>query len=264
MINLEKYRNENVYRKCFSLIDLTSLNHTDTAAKIESMTQKVNEFSKNFPDIQNVAAMCVYPNFAEVVKQNLTDNKISLAVVAGVFPSSQSFLEIKAAESKIAVDKGADEVDIVLALSHFLAGDYDKAAEEIRVIKKAIGKAHLKVILESGSLNAEQIKVASDLALEAGADFINTSTGKTEPAATIEAAEIMCRSIKEFYNKTGEKRGFKPAGGIVTTDDALAYYAVVDTILGEEWLNPHLFRLGASRLANNLLSEIRQTKINYY
>ncbi|PKP36197.1 MAG: deoxyribose-phosphate aldolase, partial [Bacteroidetes bacterium HGW-Bacteroidetes-14] len=178
---------------------------------------------------------------------------------------SQSFPEIKAAECKMAVEQGADEVDIVLALSHFLAGEFEEAAAEIRLIKKAIGKAHLKVILETGALTTpEAIEKASWIAMEAGADFIKTSTGKMEPAATPEAAVVMCRAIKELYAKTGKRIGFKPAGGIVTPADAILYYAIVDTILGEEWLNPELFRLGASRLANNLLTQLENKTVNYF
>ncbi|MBP1671667.1 MAG: deoC, partial [Bacteroidetes bacterium] len=166
---------------------------------------------------------------------------------------------------RIAVEKGADEVDIVLSLSHFLEGEYELAAKEISSIKKAIAPAHLKVILETGALSTpEAIEKASVLAMEAGADFIKTSTGKIEPAATPEAAIVMCRAIKEHYRKTGKKVGFKPAGGISTPQDAILYYAIVDTILGEEWLNPELFRLGASRLANNLLTELENRPINYF
>lgn len=263
--NIAKWETEEVYRKCLSFIDLTSLNSTDTTGKITGMVQKVNEFTNNFPGYSPVAAMCVYPNFASVVKRNLENSNIKIAVVSGVFPSSQSFLSIKCEESRLAVESGADEVDIVLALSHFLEGDYTKASEEIRAIKRSVGSAHLKVILESGSLKREEdIYKASMLAIEAGADFIKTSTGKSEPAATPEAAVIMCSAIKEYFTKTGKKIGFKPAGGIVTPKDAVLYYAIVDTILGEEWLNSELFRLGASRLANNLLSIIESKTINYF
>ena len=229
------------------------------------MIEKVNKFPEVYPDFPEVAALCVYPNFAETVKEQLKSNNIKIAVVSGVFPSSQSFEEVKILESSIAVHKGANEVDIVLSLNHFLSGNTEKAKSEISAIKKAIGSAHLKVILESGLLSDEElIYKASMLSLEAGADFIKTSTGKTEPAATPEAAVVMCRAISDFHKRTGKKRGFKPAGGIVTKADAIKYYAIVDTILGEEWLTPELFRLGASRLANNLLSDYYKTSIKYF
>lgn len=263
--NLDKWNRPEILSNCIGLMDLTSLNHTDTASKIESMVHKVNLFKEKFPNYPQVAAICVYPNFTKTVREILKDKSVKLAVVAGVFPSSQSFLEIKCAECKMASQAGADEIDIVLSLSHFLEGEYEKASEEIREIKKSAGKAHLKVILESGTLKEpEQIYKASMLAMEAGADFIKTSTGKTDPAATPEAAYVMCSAIKDFHNKTGIKVGFKPAGGIVTPKDAILYYAIVDSVLGEDWLNPHLFRLGASRLANNILTELENQTISYY
>lgn len=254
-----------VYAKCLSFIDLTSLNSTDTVAKITAMTDKVNSFKATFPNYPQVAAMCVYPNFAATVKGNLKDLDVNIAVVGGVFPSSQSFLEVKVAECKMAVEQGATEVDIVLALSHFLADDIELAAKEISDIKSAIGNAHLKVILESGSIKEpEQIYKASMLAMEAGADFIKTSTGKTEPAATPEAAVIMCTAILDYYNKTGRRVGFKPAGGISTPEDAVKYFSIVQTILGDQWLDNKLFRIGASRLANNLLSLLENKTVNYF
>ena len=263
--NLQKWNKPEILAACIGHMDLTSLNSTDTKSKIEKMVEKVNNFLVNFPKYPSVAAICVYPNFAEVVKKKLNSQDVNIAVVGGVFPGSQSFLEVKIEECRIAVEKGADEVDIVLSLSHFLEGEYELAAKEISSIKKAIAPAHLKVILETGALSTpEAIEKASVLAMEAGADFIKTSTGKMEPAATPEAAIVMCRAIKEHYRKTGKKVGFKPAGGISTPQDAILYYAIVDTILGEEWLNPELFRLGASRLANNLLTELENRPINYF
>ena len=263
--NLQKWNRPEILAACIGHMDLTSLNSTDTKSKIEKMVEKVNNFPVNYPKYPSVAAICVYPNFADVVKKKLNSQDVNIAVVGGVFPSSQSFLEVKIEECRIAVEKGADEVDIVLSLSHFLEGEYELAAKEISSIKKAIAPAHLKVILETGALSTpESIEKASVLAMEAGADFIKTSTGKMEPAATPEAAIVMCRAIKEHYRKTGKKVGFKPAGGISTPHDAILYYAIVDTILGEEWLNPELFRLGASRLANNLLTELENRPINYF
>ncbi len=263
--NLQKWNKPSILAACIGHMDLTSLNSTDTKSKIEKMVDKVNNFPLNFPKYPSVAAICVYPNFAEVVKKGLNSQNIKVAVVGGVFPSSQSFLDVKIQECRIAVEKGADEVDIVLSLYHFLDGEHDLAAKEISAIKKAIAPAHLKVILETGALSTpEAIEKASVLAMEAGADFIKTSTGKMEPAATPEAAIVMCRAIKNYFVKTGRKVGFKPAGGISTPMDAILYYAIVDTILGEEWLNPELFRLGASRLANNLLTELENRPINYF
>ena len=263
--NLQKWNKPEILAACIGHMDLTSLNTTDTKSKIEKMVEKVNNFPVNYPKYPSVAAICVYPNFAEVVKKKLHSQDVNIAVVGGVFPSSQSFLEVKIEECRIAVEKGANEVDIVLSLGHFLEGEYELAAKEISSIKKAIAPAHLKVILETGALSTpEAIEKASVLAMEAGADFIKTSTGKMEPAATPEAAIVMCRAIKEHFRKTGKRVGFKPAGGIVTPLDAILYYAIVDSILGAEWLNPELFRLGASRLANNLLSELENKQINYF
>lgn len=263
--NLDKWDNPKVVKDCFGFIDLTTLNTTDTKSKVEELTGKVNDFKTIYRDFPDVAAICVYPNFAAVVKEKLKAENVKIAAVAGVFPNSQSFTQVKVLESKLAAESGADEIDIVLSLGKFLAGDKQGAAEEIKLIKESIGSAHLKVILESGSLNSKElIYEASILSLEAGADFIKTSTGKSEPAATPEAAVVMCEAIKDFYKKTGQKRGFKPAGGIVNKDDALRYYAIVDTILGNEWLVPELFRIGASRLANNLLSDIYKSTIKYF
>ncbi len=251
--------------RCLGLMDITSLNQTDTKEKIISLTNKVNGFNKQFPDYPNVAAICVYPNFAATVKETLQDKNVKIAVVSGVFPSSQSFSAIKYAECRMAVEAGADEVDVVLSLNYFLGGEREKAAEEIIMMKNSLGSAHLKVILESGTLSsADLIYDASVLAMESGADFIKTSTGKSEPAATPEAAVVMCTAIRDFYLKTGKKVGFKPAGGVVTVEDAQKYYTIVEDILGEEWLNSNYFRIGASRLANNILTSLEQRSISYY
>jgi len=263
--NIKSWERKDVFSACFGFIDLTSLNTTDTQAKIISMTEKVNQFRDAFPGYGQVAAMCIFPNFVKTARANLTDKDVKLAVVSGVFPSSQSFTEIKIRECKMAADAGADEIDIVLSLNYFLGEEFDKAADEISQIKRAIGGVHLKVILETGALQESQkIYDASMLAMEAGADFIKTSTGKSEPAATPQAAIVMCEAIKEFHKTTGKKVGFKPAGGIVTPSDAIKYYAIVETILGSEWLNSNLFRLGASRLANNLLSQMESREISYF
>ncbi len=274
IISLAKYaENENdvqVLKKIFNLIDLTSLNTTDYDDKIRAMIEKVNNFPSQFPDCPNVAAVCVYPNFAGLVKETLKAKDVNIAVVSACFPSSQSFLAVKIAETSLAVEKGANEVDIVISVGKFINKQYEEVANEISLIKAACGDAHLKVILETGSLpDEESIYLASMLSMEAGADFIKTSTGKTEPAATYEAMYIMVQAIKEYYQKTGKKIGIKPAGGIVTVKQALVYYSIVKHILGEEWLHNKLFRIGASRLANNILTKINEingnrTEVKYF
>lgn len=263
--NLDNWNTKENLATCLGIMDLTTLNTTDTPAKVSSLAQKVNNFKSQFPEYPTPASICIYPNLGKYVRESLTAPDVNITVVAAVFPNAQSFIEVKTLECKMAVEQGADEVDIVLALNSFLAEDYYKAAEEIKAIKAVIGNRHLKVILETGALaTPEKIAAASFLAMEAGADFIKTSTGKQEPAATPMAAIVMCECIKAFYNKTGKKIGFKPAGGMVAAKDALCYYAIVDTILGKEWLNKDLFRLGASRLANNILSELEQKTVSYY
>jgi deoxyribose-phosphate aldolase len=257
-------KNTAVYKQCFNSIDLTSLSTTDSSSSIESMVEKVNAFSGNYPDMPSVAAICVYPAFVEAVKRKL-QMPLNIASVSAGFPSSQTFLEVKVAETAMAVSDGASEIDVVISVGAFLENNFEKVYEELTEIKSACHGAHLKVILETGALaSATNIKKASVLAMVAGADFIKTSTGKMSPAATVEAAYIMCGAIKEFYRKTGEKIGFKPAGGIVTTEDAVNYYTIVKEILGDEWLNNKLFRIGASRLANNLLTDIYGKAVSYY
>jgi deoxyribose-phosphate aldolase len=246
-------------------IDLTSLNTTDNKSQILRLTGKVNSFSGRFSNIPNVAAICVYPNFVPVVKEKLSVKNVKIASVAGGFPSSQTFRSIKVAECKMAVDEGADEIDLVLPVGAFLGNDFEMVAGEISEIKEAVGEKYLKVIVESGLLGGyEQIFKASMIAMDAGADFIKTSTGKTSVSATPEAAFTMCRAILDFYTETGIKVGFKAAGGIVTTSDALTYYNIVVSCLGEEWLNNKLFRIGASRLANNILADISGTRNDYF
>jgi len=246
-------------------IDLTSLNTTDNKSKILHLTGKVNSFSGRFSNIPNVAAICVYPNFVSVVKEKLTVKNVKIVSVAGAFPASQTFRSIKVSECKMAIEAGADEIDIVMPVGAFLGNDFEMVAYEIREIKKAIGEKHLKVIVESGLLgNNEQIFKASMIAMDAGADFIKTSTGKTSVSATPEAAFIMCRAILDFYSETGIRVGFKAAGGIVTTTDALTYYHIISNSLGEEWLGEKLFRIGASRLANNILTDISGSTSEYF
>lgn len=263
--NLGNWKTKEVYSNCLGMVDLTTLNGTDTPTKVKSLVEKVNKAKEKYPDAPYPASICVYPNFSKTIKDNLTAEGVHITVVSGCFPASQSYLEVKVLESKMAVENGANEVDIVLAHNAFLEGNYSECSHEISEIKKTIGDAHLKVILESGSLpSSADIAKASFLAMEAGADFIKTSTGKTSPAATPEAAVVMCECIKKFYVQTGKRIGFKPAGGIVTSDDAALFYGIVDTILGKEWLNREYFRFGASRMANNLLTEIENTEVKYY
>lgn len=246
-----------VKRLLYSCIDLTTLNSTDTREEVWNFTEKVNEFEGSIPEIDNVAAICVYPNFAKTVKEALTAD-VKIACVAGGFPSSQTFVEVKVAETALAVADGADEIDIVLNLGLFLNGDYEELCEEIIEIKEACHEAHLKVILETGALkDVQKIHQAAILSIYSGADFIKTSTGKIYDGATLEAAYAMCSAIKSYYGKTGRKIGFKVSGGVSTVEDAVKYYTLVKHILGDEWSDKELFRIGASRLANNLLSEIK-------
>lgn len=256
---------EEVKKLLFNCIDLTTLNSTDSDESVMKFTEKVNKFDDEFPDLKNVAAICVYPNFAEVVKNTLDVDGINIACVSGGFPSSQTFIEVKIAETAMALMEGADEIDIVISIGKFLSGDYETMCEEIQELKDTCKERHLKVILETGALKtASNIKKASILSMYSGADFIKTSTGKQQPAATPEAAYVMCEAIKEYYEKTGNKIGFKPAGGINTVNDALIYYTIVKEILGKEWLNNELFRLGTSRLANLLLSDIKGEDIKFF
>ena len=262
-----------VLKTCMSIMDLTTLKTEDTPASVAKLAGKVNSFMNDFPGYPLPASICVYPNLASVVKKTLSGGDVHVTAVSGCFPTSQSFLEVKVKECEMAVRNGADEIDIVLALNSFMAGDYDSARTEIRTMRKAIDevaaeldrKVVLKVILETGLLvTPEKIADASILAMEEGADFIKTSTGKVSVNATPMAAYVMCECIKAFNAKTGRKVGFKAAGGISTAKDAVCYYSIVKTILGEEWLNKDLFRFGVSRLANSLMSAIEQKTVSYF
>lgn len=254
--NFDKNNNKEVYKRIYSCIDLTSLNTTDTREDIWKFTEKVNDFDGT-TDIPNVAAICVYPNFVETVKEALTAD-VNIAAVSGGFPSSQTFTEVKIAETALAVASGADEIDIVLNLGFFLDESYEELCEEIDEIKHACREAKLKVILETGALkSATDIMKASILSLYSGADFLKTSTGKVYDGASLEAAYVMCTAIKEYETKTGRRTGFKASGGISTTEDAVKYYTVVKEVLGEEYMNNEYFRIGASRLVNNLLDNMK-------
>lgn len=253
-----------MFEKALSCIDLTTLNSTDTIRSVAAFTEKVNRFPEAFPGISNVAAICVYPNMAQTVENTLKVPNVKIAAVAAGFPSSMTFTKVKIEEVSLAVAAGANEIDIVLPLWAFLDGDFETCSNEISAIKKAIGNAHLKVILESGVLNVDQIWQASMLAIGAGADFIKTSTGKLPQAASPEAAFVMCLAIKQHFEETGQKIGFKPAGGIVTPENAMLYLTIVQEILGNDWLTPELFRIGASRLANNLLEKITGSQVKHF
>ena len=271
--SLESLSSNEVLMQCFSMMDLTSLSNKDTDTSITKLLEKVNVFCKEYPQYPLPASVCVYPNFAHIVKKLRPTPELHVTCVSACFPTSQSFLEVKLKECEMAVLGGADEIDIVLALNSFLDGKFDKAREEISEVRRVIDEAAayqnrkvvLKVILETGLLvTPELIADASFLAMEEGADFIKTSTGKVEVNATPMAAYIMCECIKAFYQKTGRKVGFKPAGGISSAMDAVCYYSIVSTILGKEWLNKNLLRFGVSRLANNLISAIEQKTVSIF
>lgn len=255
MENAAQYATPEVYSYLFSSIDLTTLSTEDSQESVTRFTQRVNDFDNEYPQFKNVAAICVYSNFAEVVSSTLEVTGVDIAVVAGGFPSSQTFTAVKVADVALAVAGGANEVDIVMNLGFFRDKNYEDLCDEIIELKHTAKDAKLKVILETGALKtAEAIKEASILAMWSDADFIKTSTGKIYPGASLEAAWVMCQCIKEYYAQTGRKVGFKAAGGIRTAEEAVRYYAIVKEVLGDEWLNQDLFRIGASSLANNLLA----------
>ena len=238
-------------------VELTSLKTTDSEDSVLAFTEKVNKFDETYPDLPHVATICVYPCFAKTVSESLEVDGVEIACVSGSFPSSQALIEVKVAETALAIKDGATEIDIVMPVGKFLSGDYEGVADEIEELKEVCGEHKMKVILETGCLKtAENIKKASLLAMYAGADYIKTSTGKLEPAATPEAAYVMCQAIKEYYDETGIQIGFKPAGGLNSVMDALIYYTIVKEVLGEKWLTNEWLRLGTSRLANLLLSEV--------
>ena len=270
--NLENVASEQVYKECFSMMDLTTLKTDDTPASVTKLVNKVNAFQASYPEWPLPASICVYSNFAATVKEARKAD-FNITVVSACFPTSQSFLEVKLKEVEMAVEQGADEVDIVLALNAFLAGDTETAAEEIRQVRRVIDEVagkqgrevHLKVILETGLLRTpENIANASFLAMEAGADFIKTSTGKVDVNATPVAAYVMCECIAKYQALTGKQIGFKPAGGISTAADALCYYSIVASVLGKDWLNKHMFRFGVSRVANSILSAVEQKTVSHF
>ena len=262
---LDENDNVDVKKEIFHCIDLTTLKCTDSEESVMKFTEKVNDFVHKYPDLDNVAAICVYPNMAEIVSDSLEADDVKIACVSGGFPSSQTFMEVKVAETAMALHAGAEEIDIVMPIGKFLCGDYEGMCDEISELKDICGEKSLKVILETGALmTASNIKKAAILAMYSGADFIKTSTGKEAISATPEAALVMCEAIREYYQETGRKVGFKAAGGIDSVKKALAYYTIVKEVLGEEWLNNGLFRIGTSRLANLLLSDITGEEIKFF
>ena len=246
-------------------VELTTLKTTDSDTSVMAFTEKVNQFDEAYPTLPHVATICVYPKFAKVVAETLEVDGVEIACVSGSFPSSQSLIEVKTVETSLAIKDGATEIDIVMPVGSMLEGDYETVVDEIRQQKEACGEHDMKVILETGMLQtAKNIKIASLLSMYAGADYIKTSTGKEKPAATPEAAYVMCQAIKEYYDETGIMIGFKPAGGLNTVMDALIYYTIVKEVLGEKWLTNKFLRLGTSRLANLLLSEVIGEEVKFF
>lgn len=267
-IKAAAHRNENVevYKFCLSAVDLTTLTCNDSVASVTDFAKRTVTFAEKYPGIPNVASICVYPSFVETVGLAVDGTPMRITSVGGGFPASQTFLEVKMLEVAMAVENGADEVDIVLNVGKMLQGEYSEAAAEVEVIRSEMdADVVLKVIIESGALKTpDLIRKASLLSMAAGADFVKTSTGKIDVAATPEAAVVMCEAIKDYYEKTGRKVGFKAAGGVRTPEDAALYYTIVEEVLGAEWLTTDLFRIGASSAANNLLSAIVGEKVCHF
>ena len=254
-----------VKRFLMGSVELTTLKTTDSDESVLAFTERVNQFENEYPDLPHVATICVYPRFAKVVSETLEVEGVEIACVSGSFPSSQALIEVKTVETALALKDGATEIDMVQSVGAFLSGDYETVCDEILQMKETCGEHKLKVILETGCLKtAANIKTASILAMYAGADYIKTSTGKLEPAATPEAAYVMCQAIKEYYDETGIQIGFKPAGGLNSVMDALIYYTIVKEVLGEKWLTNQWFRMGTSRLANMLLSEVTGEEVKFF
>ena len=254
-----------VKRFLMGSVELTTLKTTDSDESVLAFTERVNQFENEYPDLPHVATICVYPRFAKVVSETLEVEGVEIACVSGSFPSSQALIEVKTVETALALKDGATEIDMVQSVGAFLSGDYETVCDEIQQMKETCGEHKLKVILETGCLKtAANIKTASILAMYAGADYIKTSTGKLEPAATPEAAYVMCQAIKEYYDETGIQIGFKPAGGLNSVMDALIYYTIVKEVLGEKWLTNQWFRMGTSRLANMLLSEVTGEEVKFF
>ena len=263
--HLEENNTVEVKKFLLNSVELTTLKTTDSDESVLKFVEKVNEFDDKYPELGHVATVCVYPNFAKICHDTLENEEVEIACVSGSFPSSQTFIEVKVAETALAIKDGATEIDIVMPVGKFLSEDYEGVADDIAELKAVCGEKKMKVILETGCLKtASNIKKASILSMYAGADYIKTSTGKLEPAATPEAAFVMCQAIKEYYEKTGIQIGFKPAGGMKTVKDALTYYTIVKEVLGEKWLTNQWLRLGTSSLANKLLSDITGEEVKFF
>lgn len=262
----ERNMNNEVYKFCLSAIDLTTLSCNDSEQSVREFATRCVDFYQEYPDLPNVASICIYPSFVETVGLVVDGTPMRITSVAAGFPSSQTFLEVKALEVAMAIESGADEIDVVMNVGMILKGQYEQAASEVEVLRDEMdSETTLKVIIESGALTSpENIRAASLLSIFAGADFIKTSTGKIDIAATPEAAVVMCQAVKDYFDKSGKRIGFKVAGGVRTPEDAALYYTIVEEILGEEWLTTDLFRIGASAAANNLISAIEGREIKYY
>jgi deoxyribose-phosphate aldolase len=263
--SIKKDSKVHALKLALSMIDLTTLEGADSEGKVRQMCYKAAHLADNLPDVPRVAAVCVYPTLVRLAKDAVKGTGVKVAAVATGFPSGQYPLDVKLRDTRFAVDEGADEIDMVISRGHFLAGDYNYVFDEIAQVKEACGAAHLKVILETGELGTyDQVRRASDLAMHAGADFIKTSTGKVQPAATLPVTLVMLEAIRDFYHATGKKIGMKPAGGIANAKQAIHYLIVVRETLGQDWLTPDLFRLGASRLANDILMQIATQRSGVY
>ncbi|MEG1574455.1 MAG: deoxyribose-phosphate aldolase [Bacteroidales bacterium] len=263
--NIETNCTKEVYKTIFGCLDLTTLKTTDNDESVAEIAKRINIFENEYPDINPVAGICIYPNFITAVRGNLDVSDVNIVSVAGGFPSAQTYTEVKTIETGLAIHDGADEIDAVMSVGNFLAGNYEEMCDEISEIKDACREAKLKIILESGILGScSNIKKASILSIYAGADFIKTSTGKIAQGATCEAVYVMCTAINEYYKNTGTMIGIKVSGGITSTTDAVKYYTIVKEILGEEWLTKDFFRIGAGNLANKLLSSILDSETNFF
>ena len=263
--SIKKESKVQALKLALSMIDLTTLEGADSDGKVRQLCYKAKHLHGSLPDIPHVAAVCVYPTLVRLAKKELEGSGINVAAVATGFPSGQFPLSVKLDDTRYAVGEGADEIDMVISRGHFLAGEYNYVFDEIAQVKEACGQAHLKVILETGELGQyDQVRKASDLAMHAGADFIKTSTGKVVPAATLPVTLVMLEAIRDFYHATGKKIGMKPAGGIATAKIAIQYLIVLRETLGQDWMNPDLFRLGASRLANDILMQLTKEKTGIY
>lgn len=264
-LHLDENMTPEVKRFLMGSIELTTLKTTDSDSSVMAFTEKVNKFDDEYPDLPHVATICVYPCFAAAVANTLTVDGVEIACVSGSFPSSQACIEVKTIETALAIKDGATEIDIVMPVGKYLSGDLEGVCEDIAELKATCGDAAMKVILETGCLpSMKDIKTASILAMYSGADYIKTSTGKEKISATPEAAYVMCQAIKEYYDETGIQIGFKPAGGINSVRDAVTYYTIVKEVLGEQWLTNKWFRLGTSRLANMLLSDLVGEEVDFF